>query len=95
MKTITLQGTQEQFNNLYQNVFDEDSIPQQVEIRVYVVDTHSLGSTPHWEVIDDIFMKLAENQGTVYTLEGFQSDFNTLGISSINTVIRFISVPIS
>jgi len=89
MKTITLQGTDSQLDNLK---FIESL--QKVETRVYVVDTHSLFSKPHWELSEEKFMSLAEEQGTVYTLEGFQKDFNIGSISETTSVIRFINVTI-
>jgi CRISPR/Cas system CMR-associated protein Cmr3 (group 5 of RAMP superfamily) len=67
---------------------------EEVETRVYVVDTHSLRSKAHWDLSDDKFMSLAENQGTVYTLEGFKNDFNVGVFDAPHYVIRFINQPI-
>lgn len=98
MKTITLEGEQHKFEYLYKNINlqdkDKNLIPYEVETRVYVVDTHSLHSTPHWKVSQEDFMMLAEKQGTVYTLQGFQEDFN-IGKYETHYVIRFINVLIS
>jgi len=93
MKTITLQGTDEQFNNL-SIAISHHSMPKEVETRVYVVDIHSLHSTPHWEVLEELFISLAEEQGMVYTLEGFQKDFNIGKFDDPYYVIRFINKPI-
>jgi len=92
MKTITLQGTQEQFENLYKHISIEDKdhelIPQEVEIRVYVIDTSY--AIP---IKDKDFMNLAEEQGIIYSLGGFQKAFNEESINPSH-YIRFISVPI-
>lgn len=37
-------------------------------------------------------MDLAEEQGTVYSLKGFESDYNNDCVDTINTYIRFIEV---
>ena len=92
MRTITLQGTQEEFSNLYQNVFDEDEIPQEVKIRVYTIDTFNLQEQDWNKLTDDEFMTLAEKEGNVYTLEGFKDAFNNSDVNSEIDVIRFISV---
>ena len=64
-----------------------------MEIRVYVLDTTSLRSKAHWDVSDDDFMMIAENQGTVYSLEGFQKEFNVGVFDEPHYVIRFINTP--
>lgn len=93
MKTIQFTGTENQMVNLKNAMeFTDNDMPQQSETRVYVVDTHSLYSKPHWEVSQEDFMMLAENQGTVYTLQSFQDDFNIGKINETTSVIRFINV---
>ena len=92
MKTITLQGTEEEFNNLYQGVFNEDKIPQEVEIRVYVLESDFENSENR--LADEEFISLVESIGRVYTLQGFQDAFNSEEINSSIDVIRFISVPL-
>lgn len=97
MKTIKLQGTEDELRivkQLIKNTWQETVEIKEVETRVYVVDTHSLFSKPHWELSEEKFMSLAEEQGTVYTLEGFQKDFNIGSISETTSVIRFINVTI-
>ena len=61
----------------------------QSETRVYVVDAleHDTNLT------DDAFMTLAEELGTVYTLDNFAAEFNWgRGVSSGRDIIRFIYV---
>ena len=97
MKTITLQGEFQKFENLNQATsnFDQDRLPYEVETRVYVVDTLSTRDT-NWDIIsDEEFMNLAEQDGRVYTLQGFQEAFNLEEINSAIDVIRFISVPLN
>lgn len=61
------------------------------EIRVFVVDTHSIKNGSHTDLTNEEFMTLSENQGTVHTLESFQKAFNS-GAYEIHYVIRFLSV---
>lgn len=94
MKTIQFTGTQDKIDNLHLALgISDNDMPQQSETRVYVVDTHSLYSKPHSEVSQEDFMMLAENQGTVYSLDGFQKDFNIGRLDEPHYVIRFINVP--
>ena len=74
-----------------------------VETRVYLVtniDSIGLmsdilnGDKHHSELTDDEFMTLAEEDGGVYTLQGFQEAFNNGDVSSVADVIRVITVPI-
>jgi len=99
MKTVVLQGTQEDFNNLYQNVFDEDTVPQEVEIRVYVVNITELSKDLHCddarELTDEEFVTESERQGTVYSLQGFQIAVNYEELYLDESYVRFISVPLN
>ena len=72
-------------------------LKQNSETRVYVVD---LGDAR----VDDVdvqgltneeFQFEAEEQGRVYTLDGFAEAFNSEEINSNTDVIRFIEVPVS
>lgn len=64
-----------------------------LEIRVYVLDTQEhLNDLAY---TDEQFIEQAEQDGRVYTLQGFQEAFNLEEINSTIDVIRFISVPIS
>jgi hypothetical protein len=67
------------------------------EMRVYVINTHD----ERVEDIDNLndltneeFMFEAEEQGRVYTLEGFQRAFNESEVNTEIDVIRFIEVSI-
>lgn len=95
MKTITLQGEFQKFENLNQatSKFDKDRLPYEVETRVYVVE-ESVSNYDTKQFNDEAFMSLAEEQGRVYTLEGFQEAFNREEVNSAIDVIRFISVPL-
>ena len=92
-KTITLQGTEEQIGNLQLNAykFKTEDLPALVETRVYVVDMNE-NDFDGDNTTDEEFITLAENNGRVYTLEGFQQAFNFEEINSSIDVIRFISV---
>lgn len=93
MNTIQFTGTDNKIENLHLALgISDNDMPQQSETRVYVVDTHSLFSKPHSGLTDLKFMTLAENQGTVYSLEGFQKDFNIGKFDEPHYVIRFINV---
>jgi hypothetical protein len=96
MKTITLQGEFQKFENLKQatSKFDEDRLPYEVETRVYVLDIDSLNSNSADELSDDEFQTLSEEEGRVYTLQGFQEAFNFAEINSSIDVIRFINITI-
>lgn len=89
MKTITLQGTEARLRALKYKGFVEE-----VETRVYVADVHAIVNKHHSDLTDEEFMDLAEEQGTVYTLEGFQKDYN-IGKYEVHYVIRFINVPLN
>ena len=70
-------------------------MPQQVETRVYVVDTHKIANKFHAILSNEEFQTIAESQGTVYTLKGFQEDYNIGIFDEPHYVIRFINVPFS
>lgn len=93
MKTLTLQGTRKQFEKLYRSITlddkDRNLIPQEVETRVYIIDSSYAIPTA-----DEDFMTLAEEIGRVYTLQGFQEAFNLEEINSAIDYIRIINVKI-
>lgn len=102
MKTIILQGEKEKFDNLFQasSKFDEDRLPYEVETRVYLVDvtlTEEGVTDDDYLIEDEYFMNEAERQGTVFTLTGFQSQFNddVFKINNNTHYIRFINVPLN
>lgn len=96
MKTSTLQGTQKQFEKLYRSITlddkDRNLVPIEVETRAYVLNSQDfINDLPH---SDEEFQTLAEEEGRVYTLQGFQEAFNLEEINSSIDVIRFINVTI-
>ena len=94
MKTITLQGEFQKFENLNQATrnFDQDRLPYEVETRVYVVDTNDNNYNGD-ETSDEDFMDMAEADGRVYSLDSFQNAFNFSEVNTDIDVIRFINVP--
>jgi hypothetical protein len=64
------------------------------EIRVYVVDVHSDTDELIPLLSDEEFMNVAECNGTVYTLQGFQHAFNNDLINSSEEFIRIIEVEV-
>jgi len=93
MKTIQFTGEEHKIENLHLALgISDNDMPQQSEIRVYVVDTEDEKHT--LSMSDDEFMTLAEEQGTVYTLESFQHAFNYGDVNTFTDVVRFISVPL-
>ena len=97
MKTLTLQWTQKQFEKLYNHIGikdkDKNKIPQEVETRVYVLDQNTHDCFVN-ELSDKKFITLAERDGRVYTLQGFQEAFNLEEINSSFDNIRFINITI-
>lgn len=95
MKTITLQGEFQKFENLNQatSKFDKNRLPYEVETRIYVLEPDGEFNSAD-ELSNDEFQTLAEEQGRVYTLEGFQEAFNLAEINSSIDFIRFINVKI-
>lgn len=62
-------------------------------MKVYLIDLHKTESgLKHWTLTNEEFMDIAERQGYVYSLKGFQSSYNTNGLDDfyIHSVIRFI-----
>lgn len=63
------------------------------EIRVYVVNVWDSENYFHNAYVsDERFMEIAEKQGSVYSLKGFEIAYNTENIDSSSTYIRFIEV---
>jgi hypothetical protein len=67
------------------------------ETRVYVVDTEDdRMNDVYWEELtNEEFMLEAEEQGRVYTLDGFAKAFNSEEVNTSTDAIRFIEVPVS
>lgn len=66
-------------------------------IKVYIIDMFDYedfyeddGATHPLALNDEEFIDVAETQGNVYTLEGFQIAFNEDEVSSSNSYIRII-----
>lgn len=89
MKTITLRGTEERFRALKYKGFVKE-----VEIRVYVIDTFNSQKQDWSNLTDEEFITIAEEDGNIYTIQGFQEAFNLGDINTDIDVIRFISVPL-
>jgi hypothetical protein len=73
-----------------------ETLSTEFETRVYVVDTEDdRMNDVYWEELtDEEFMFEAEEQGKVYTLDGFAKAFNFEEINSSTDAIRFIQVPV-
>lgn len=95
MKTIQFTGTEkhvEAIKNFHKNTWNKTDTLQQSETRVYVLDSQDfINDLPHSE---EEFMTLAEENGRVYTIQGFQDAFNAEEINSAIDVVKFISVPL-
>ena len=97
MKTIVLQGTEEQISKVQLNsyAFPTEELPKLVEIRVYCLDCQDISIDKGFaELTEEEWITECERQGRVYTLEGFQRAFNEEEINSSIDVIRFINQPI-
>ena len=71
------------------------------ELRVYVINVDDVDfekempvNTAVSELSDKMFIEIAERQGSVYTLQGFQNAFNNENINSSADIIRFIEVEV-
>lgn len=63
------------------------------ELRVYAVDVDILEEQT-CSITDDVFIELAEKQGTVYSLKGFELAFNYQELNTSTDIIRFIEVEV-
>lgn len=63
------------------------------ELRVYAVDVDILENYTNL-ITDDVFIELAEKQGTVYSLKGFELAFNYQELNTSTDIIRFIEVEV-
>lgn len=72
------------------------------ELRVYVIDIEeidddfldNMGIDQSVQLNDKDFITVAEEQGNVYTLNGFAQAFNDQDINSSTDIIRFIEVEV-
>ena len=53
------------------------------------------GSTNKEDITDEEFMNLAEEEGNVYSLEGFQEAFNNSDVNTEIDIVRFINLPLN
>lgn len=88
MKTIQFTGTESQLDN-----FKFIETLQKTETRVYILSQQDTTRKIE-ELTDEKFVEIAEQVGSVYTLQGFQDTFNNTkdrdGYS-----IRFINTPLN
>ena len=97
MKTITLQGTEEQISKVQLNsyAFPTEELPIVVETRVYALDTQDISVDKGFEELtEEEWVVECERQGGVYSLQGFQRAFNEEEINTSIDVIRIINVKI-
>lgn len=55
-----------------------------MEYRIYAIEPIEWEGTPHVSIVDltdEEFIKIAEEQGKVYTLKGFEWEFNNENVS--------------
>ena len=95
MKTIQFTGDErhvEALSNFHKNTWNDTDTLRQSETRVYVIDTFNVRERNWNDLTDEEFINLAEEDGNIYTLQGFQEAFNSQDINTEIDVIRFINV---
>ena len=92
MKTVQFTGTEKQFTNLMGVSNTKLNLPIMTETRFYVVEVDDERYEPTMD--DEQFMELAEENGRVYSPNGFQEAFNFEEVSTAIDVIRIINVNI-
>ena len=60
-----------------------------METKVYGIELNSIGETNIKKLSDEEFMEMAESQGNVWSLKGFEADFNEDYLNQNNSFIRF------
>jgi hypothetical protein len=70
--------------------YTDAPLPKKVEVRVYALNINKINTL----LSDPEFQDLAEDEGRVYSLEGFQEAFNRADIDSNLNLIRIINVQI-
>ena len=60
-----------------------------METKVYGIELNSIGETNIKKLSDEEFMEMAESQGNVWSLKGFEADFNEDYLNQNNLFIRF------
>jgi hypothetical protein len=100
MKTIQFTGTENETDNLKESISkytNQNNFPQQTETRVYVIEAQQslrFNEKIYTTLTDEEFMSIAEENGTVYSVQVFQQAFNDEDFNS-DQVIRFINVPLN
>lgn len=62
-----------------------------MKTRVYAIDLYELDTEiPVWDLNDEEFIDIAEQQGKVWTLQGFENAFNNEQISD-TWIIRIVT----
>lgn len=61
-----------------------------METRVYGIELNTIGETNVRKLSDEEFMELAESQGNVWSLKGFEADFNEDYLNQTNLFIKFV-----
>jgi len=62
-----------------------------MKTRVYAIDLYELDTEiPVWDLDDENFMDMAEQQGKVWSLQGFENAFNNEQISDTR-IIRIVT----
>ena len=62
-----------------------------MKTRVYAIDLYELDTEiPVWDLNDEEFIDMAEQQGKVWTLQGFENAFNNEQISD-TWIIRIVT----
>lgn len=60
-----------------------------METRVYGINIEKVDETNIKKLSDEEFMEMAESQGNVWSLKGFEADFNEDYLNQNNSFIRF------
>lgn len=87
-----MQFANEQYGTLCQfNREQDEKVNPKKEKRVYLINLDEVEfDKGYHSLTDEEFIKISESQGLVYSLNGFQAQFNQNEINQFNTVIRFI-----
>lgn len=65
-----------------------------METRVYGIHKNNISHVPEEKINDEVFIMIAEQEGMIWSLEGFEKQFNNGGIFNHykDTIIRFINI---
>lgn len=70
----------------------ENPIEKVKETKVYLINDNNYTGTKHTNALtDEEFMDIAEEQGNVYSLKGFEEAFNNDDVSSVCEYIRILT----